>query len=140
MTTKNEDIDNIASKNKFSAMFTPWCNFQLPTYATFNETNVKLNSVNMPGSLAYLLALGTSTANNNANWLAIAGASRGNIPYLNKPLVNLTEDDINNYQRKIGVSINPIVQINPYGVIIWGNRTLNNNTSGLVASSFLNIR
>lgn len=141
---ETDDIINTiltnAPKNKFGAMFTPWCNFQFPSYQTFSSSKATLNSINMPGSLAYLLAFGTSVANGNANWLAAAGASRGYIPYLNKPLKYLTESEISSCQTKTGVSINPIAKINPYGVIIWGNRTLNNNTSGLIASSFLNIR
>lgn len=127
---------------KFGAMFTPWCTFQMPSYEVFDNSSTitRLSSINMPGSLAYLLAFGTSVSNNNANWLAAAGASRGNIPYLKAPLVQLTEADIDSYQERTGISINPIANISPYGVIVWGNRTLNNNASGLIASSFLNIR
>ena len=123
-------------------MFTPWCTFQFPSYEVFEDKGdhiEKLAPINMPGSLAYLLDFGTSIANNNANWLAAAGASRGYIPYLKSPLIYLNESQIESYQQKTGISINPIARINPYGVIIWGNRTLNNKASGLVASSFLNI-
>lgn len=140
---------------KFGAMFTPWCTFSFPTYEQFSDTisetvvgnrSIEFKNVNMPGSLAYLLAYGTSVANGNANWLAAAGASRGSIPYLVKPLVELTEAQIETYSlsksspKYSGVAINPIATINPYGTIVWGNRTLNKNASGLVASSFLNIR
>lgn len=137
--TKLKGGDN----GKFGAMFTPWCNFKLPSFESFTSKE-ELSPMNMPGSLAYLMAYAASISNNNASWLAIAGASRGGIPYLVKPLVELTEANIDDYSRYndnyLGTSINPIVKINPYGVIIWGNRTLHPNTTGLVASSFLNIR
>lgn len=139
METDSGEIPNSAD-GKYGAMFTPWCTFQFPKWDS--KKNTPLTS--MPGSLAYLLAFASSVNANNANWLAAAGASRGGIPYLEAPLVVLSEDDVNKYQRtndnNTGVSINPITNINPYGVIVWGNRTLNKNASGLVASSFLNIR
>lgn len=129
-----------SADGKYGAMFTPWCTFQFPKWDS--KENTPLTS--MPGSLAYLLAFASSINANNANWLAAAGASRGGIPYLEAPLVVLSEDDVAKYQRtndnNTGVSINPITNINPYGVIVWGNRTLNLNASGLIASSFLNIR
>ena len=135
--------DTPPANGKYGAMFTPWCTFQFSSQEIL-EPNVKLDTINMPGSLAYLLAFATSIGNNNPNWLAAAGASRGIIPNLVAPLEYLTEAQIdtyaltnNNYQ---GVAINPIAQINPYGVIVWGNRTLHQGVQGLVASSFLNIR
>lgn len=139
METDSGEIPNSAN-GKYGAMFTPWCTFQFPKWDS--KKNTPLTS--MPGSLAYLLAFASSVNANNANWLAAAGASRGGIPYLEAPLVVLSEDNVAKYQRtntnNTGVSINPITNINPYGVIVWGNRTLNPNASGLVASSFLNIR
>lgn len=139
METDSGEIPNSAD-GKYGAMFTPWCTFQFPKWDS--KKNTPLTS--MPGSLAYLLAFASSINANNANWLAAAGASRGGIPYLEAPLVVLSEDNVAKYQRtntnNTGVSINPITNINPYGVIVWGNRTLNPNASGLIASSFLNIR
>lgn len=137
---------NGIGSGKFGAMFTPWCTFQFSNHTSSDDDSqiFKLDEINMPGSLAYLLAFGTSVANNNANWLAAAGASRGIIPNLIAPLYKITEADIDEYQLSnveyIGKAINPIANINPYGTIVWGNRTLHQGNSGLVASSFLNIR
>lgn len=130
----------VGENGKYGAMFTPWCTFNFSS----KEAGFKMPLINMPGSLAYLLAFGMSVANNNPNWLAAAGASRGVISGLVEPLEYLTESQIDTYaltdEDYIGTAINPIAQINPYGVIVWGNRTLFNNVEGLVASSFLNIR
>ena len=136
------------TNGKFGAMFTPWCVFQFPSYEKFNITEWSnppyLKETSMPGSLAYLLAFAGSVANNNANWLAAAGANRGTIPYLIAPKYNLKESEIDKLQltetNYTGTAINPIATINPYGAIIWGNRTLHQSGTGLIASSFLNIR
>lgn len=51
-----------------------------------------------------------------------------------------------NHRNEGKVAVNPICNINPYGYIIWGNRTLHPvgaatvQQSDLVASNFLNIR
>lgn len=118
----------------YATMFTPW--------ATYDCVKSGI-SLALPGSFGYLMALSKSIKT-NPNWLAIAGASRGIIP--NFVALNTDEKFTNaiadSYQPRDGVAINPITNIKPYGYIIWGNRTLfNNSTNGnLIASSFLNTR
>jgi len=130
------------AKAKFSAGFTPWI------YIT-SELIVSPQSNTMPGSFGYLLAFAQSVAN-NPSWLAVAGASRGRIPSIVSPFVTIKYGEIeaNALQsREPGdYTVNPICNINPYGVILWGNRTLNpvglgtTQQQDLVASNFLNIR
>lgn len=118
------------------AAFTPWVNIK-GTAVTGTHT--------LPPSFAYLSALAVSIRT-NASWLAVAGATRGAIPNLdadaplniNKVLTNSIAEE--GYQNRIGVSINAITNIQPYGYRIWGNRTLKTNTENLVATSFLNVR
>lgn len=137
ITDIESSYGKIGDTSKYGAMFTPWCAFQFPKWDSEKITPL----TSMPGSLAYLLAFANSVANNNSNWLAAAGMNRGIVPYLEAPLVNLTQSDIDSYQKSDGgISINPITNITPQGVIVWGNRTLYNSTSGLIASNFLNIR
>ena len=95
----------------------------------------------MPASFAFLISLGRSIQT-NANWLAIAGVARGQVPYIvslntSERLTNTIADS---YQGRTGVAINAITEIRPYGLTIWGNRTCLKNVDNLVASSFLNIR
>ena len=59
----------------------------------------------------------------------------------------MTENDIDKMQpdgkKESDIAINPIVDMNPWGVRIWGNRTAyvsQEDNEGLVASSFANIR
>ena len=141
------DID----KSKYSAAFAPWgtytppciSNYLIGSYDKDGKAEYYPSIVNLPASFGYLLAAANSFNAGAANWSAIAGAARGNIPYLISLDEYYTESQINSIlQTNKSISINPIARINPFGDIIWGNRTLHDNTSkgGLTASSFLNIR
>lgn len=116
------------SFGEYGAMFTPWGSYQ-----------VSGEDFDMPASFGYLLALARSTSS-NPNWLAVAGATRGGVPNLIALNETITNAVAESYQSRTGVSINPITEINPYGNLIWGNRTLKFNTVNLTAKSFLNIR
>lgn len=132
----------------YCAAFTPWININYTTYKyDGGKKTVTSNFTSMPPSFAYLSALANSMKT-NASWLAVAGASRGQIPNLysekplniNKILTNAVAE--NTYQQRNAVSINAITNIKPFGNRIWGNRTLKNNANegNLTATSFLNIR
>lgn len=120
---------------EYSTMFTPWY--------TYTCTKTDVSNFAMPASYGYLMALAKSIVN-NANWLAIAGVSRGLVP---KYIAPLTTTKITNkiadtvYQPRNAVALNAITNIKPYGDCIWGNRTLITNSKGnLTAHSFLNVR
>lgn len=130
-------VDGIESFDDYSSiygtMFTPYATYRISDY------NV---DVMMPPSFAYLIALGNSISTGNPDYLSIAGVSRGIIPnllYLNEKINGAIADKL---QFRDAVSINPLLNINPYGIRIWGNRTLKNNSidEQLTAQSFLNIR
>lgn len=129
-----------SEKLKFGAGFTPWIHFQSADLA---------DPLEMPATFAYLLAFAQSVQI-NPSWLAVAGASRGRIPGLVSPFVSIKygEVEANALQtREQGkITINPICNINPFGYVVWGNRTLNpvglgtTQQNDLVATNFLNIR
>ena len=129
---------------EFAAMFTPWAGYTRATSEYDLIGNILTPvTVRLPASFAYLMALADSIKT-NANWLAIAGSARGTVINLapggmTTVIPNGVADEM---QPRNGVSINPITNINPYGNIIWGNRTLKNNADNgdLTASSFLNLR
>ena len=146
-------LDNI-NFAEYGAFFVPWA-----LYNTQANYNVGINSVTrlpqldsviMPPSFGYMMALAKSIRSNN-NWLAIAGIARGQVPYIRglyttRRLTNKTAAET--YQPRNGkTSLNGITDIKPYGLTIWGNRTMKNNEDnamggddGLTATSFLNIR
>jgi phage tail sheath protein FI len=78
----------------------------------------------------------------NANWLAIAGVTRGGVMNLSSGGMDTTISNgaADKMQPRDNISINAITNIKPYGYTIWGNRTLKKNAKNLVATSFLNIR
>lgn len=136
----NRDMASIDNA-EYGAMFTPWA-----TYAFATITDVEDHPAFMPASFGYLMCMASAIAT-SPNWLAMAGVTRGAVPNLqtlhtNTILSNVTAED---YQPKFGtgknVSINCITNIKPYGLCIWGNRTLQPmNPKGAVALNFLNTR
>lgn len=116
----------------YAAMFTP--------YGVYNCSTVN-KQVMLPASHGYLSSLAASVQV-NGNWMAAAGVNRGGVPNLISLCQNLTNAIADSYQNRDGISINPITNIKPYGLTIWGNRTLKNNAKkgDLTATSFLSIR
>ena len=116
----------------YAAMFTP--------YGVYNCSTVN-KQVMLPASHGYLSSLAASVQV-NGNWMAAAGVNRGSVPNLISLCQNLTNAIADSYQNRDGISINPITNIKPYGLTIWGNRTLKNNAKkgDLTATSFLSIR
>lgn len=125
----------------FAAMFTPWANYAISEY---NDSA----TMQLPGSFAYLLSLANSIRT-NANFLAVAGVARGQVPLLGSlnTVQKLTNAVADGYQHSdslqdYGTSINAITYINGYGYCIWGNRTLRvskGNRTG-TAMGYLNLR
>lgn len=121
---------------EFATMFTPWASYSLVS----EDKDVPSIQV-MPGSFAFTSALARSIRT-NANWLAIAGVSRGLVPNIRSlnTVQRLTNTIANQYQPRDGIAINAITNIRPYGLTIWGNRTLKKNVKNLTATSLLSIR
>jgi hypothetical protein len=131
----------------FGAMFTPWATYNRTT-SDYTEdedsvrTTIKVKALRAPASFAYLMSLADSIKT-NANWLAIAGAARGGVLNLadggmDVVIPNGVADAMQ--PRKEAIAINAITNIKPYGMTIWGNRTMKPITDNLVATDFLNIR
>jgi len=121
-----------AITSTYASMFTPWATYNCPT---------SVGQQTLPGSFGYLASL-AQAIQTNANWLAMAGVSRGIVPNLVSlnTTTKLTNAIADAYQPRTGMSINPITIIKPYGHVIWGNRTLKNNVQNLTATSYLNVR
>lgn len=112
--------------------------YVIPVYAnslTSGNTAVK-------PEYAWITAYLYSIAKGNAEWLAIAGASRGESsmtlscgPITESAIVAMQPSDE-------GMAINPIINSNPWGVRIWGARTAEkiDATKGIKGSHFANIR
>lgn len=137
----NEYFANTAN-TEFGAMFTPY-----GTYTCATAPDLERTSQIMPASFGYMMCV-AKAIKTSPNWLAMAGVTRGLVPNLKslhtaKILSNVIAE---NYQPKFGsadnkVSINAITNVKPYGLTIWGNRTLQPvKEKGTVALNFLNTR
>lgn len=87
---------------------------------------------------AYLRAL-SEAINNNQEWLPIANSSRGQVvaaPDLKVTKYHLDKEIIKDQDS---TSFNGIVTIKPYGNVIWGDRTLLQNSSSVSASSYISL-
>lgn len=147
-----QNSDSIKTNSDYGTMFTPWVDYNRITSdvnAADDSKATTTTHIELPASFAYLTCLADSIKT-NANWLAIAGVSRGLVQNIadggmtqfisNAAADNMQPRGANEGDKTVGIAINAITNIRPYGYTIWGNRTLVNNTEGLVAHSFLNIR
>ena len=133
------DAETVWGNGDFGAMFTPWATYNRISSDTLESKAKGTSAFRAPASFAYLTSLADSIKT-NANWLAIAGVTRGkvlNVGNMTNKIPNTVADAM---QPRTGMSINAITNIKPYGQTIWGNRTLKKNAENLVATSFLNIR
>ena len=153
-----DDIERVSGKNDFTiddlstyvtksfgnmtgeygAMFAPWAKYNRATSGGDDE------DMYLPASFGYLSALARSIKI-YPNFLAIAGAVRGQIPALagiraDEVIPNTVADKIQDRDTEELVSINSITRIKPYGDVIWGNRTMKKISEDLVAGNFLNLR
>lgn len=142
MESKATSLATVAN-GSYGTMFLPWMVMKL------NNAYIGITRSILPASFAYLKCLARSIRN-NPNWLAIAGVGRGLIPdciaaHTTKILTNAIAESYQIDPGKssdVGISINPITNIKPYGQCIWGNRTLAHMNSNRTefATNFLNIR
>lgn len=124
------NADNAPS---FAAGFTPWF------HATWTSGEDKVDA-DFPASFGYLLAFARSVKENPI-WKAVAGSFRGTIPELKGVKYEYTsaevevlaaraasaEVDLDGANDNVGFAINPIALENPFGYLVWGDRTLRVN-------------
>ena len=156
----NDSRGLFADSGEYGAMFTPWStynritsDYEVATYKKYEGTSMEKEEIRdvaltsttqlrAPGSFAYLMSLADSIKT-NANWMAVAGVTRGKVRNLaSDGMTTVIPNGVADAMqpRKNAVTINAITNISPYGYTIWGNRTLKPVEKNLVATNFLNIR
>ena len=129
-----EEVDK-ATGSLLSVGFVPWCE------CTTTISN-SMTTTEMPASYCYLNAYARSVQS-NANWFAGAGVTRGRVPGMVKPLIDIGESLMHILQGDTdglqNVTINPIFNAGTYGYRVWGNRMLSKNYQDLYMN-FLNVR
>lgn len=137
---------------EYAAVFYPNCDIKIEKFKELVSGKISSSTgeETMPAVYAYLVSFITSINKGNPEWLAVAGSVRGVVPNLVKPTDILGSADVDALQCRaaeldgandnVGCAVNPICNINPYGYLIWGNRTFKLNEGTLTATSFLNVR
>lgn len=143
-----QSIFEYSANGEFGAAMYPWAEYTCVSSLRSVETDPQKWTMHMPASFGYLMCL-AKAIKTSPNWLAMAGVSRGLVPNVKGLLTKgiLTNTIAEEMQPKFGekgkqtVSVNCITNIRPYGLCIWGNRTLKPmGPDGAVALNFLNTR
>jgi hypothetical protein len=116
-----------AYNSSYSAAFNPWASYVNP---------VDNSVIWMVPSLGYLLALSRSQIANPI-WFAAAGTERGRVPEIISLAYTVDSSTLDTWQGDQGI-INPIMTINRYGVLVYGNRTLYRSYGSSLTS--INVR
>ncbi len=98
-------------------------------------------STTMPSVWGYLADYGTCLGNGQ-EWLPIANSTRGSVESLGTPDLTVTKYYMDNeiIKDENGSSFNGIVNLRPYGSVIWGDRTLLKLTTSVKATAYLSLR
>ena len=155
---KDEDICGLKGRKylSYGAMYTPYAQYDLKK--TYVVDDKEIIAEYLPASFAYMICLAKQLNGSLPSYEATAGVGRGtvaNIHFNSKTnRYNLcTKEVLTNYianffnsplkaDRKDTISINALTQINPYGIVIWGDRTLmqKDKVLGIKATGIVNIR
>ncbi len=142
----------VANGLSYSAAFTPAFN---TTDELFKYTNGGTTAFyTIPASFGFLFAYARAIQN-NPEWYSAAGSFRGIITELSNVTYKYGYAECEQLQGRsktdgtidldgsgdnVGSAINPITYVDPFGTIIWGDRTFIVNDGATKASSFLNVR
>ena len=143
----------------YGAMFTPYAKYKLAN--NYKIEDELISTAYLPASFAYLTCLAKQLNGILPTYQAIAGVGRGSVTNISfetatNSYAMCTKEVLTNYianyyniPMKAGVgpegkliSINAITQINPYGMVIYGDRTLKEKDpiDGVKATGVLPIR
>lgn len=134
-----------AEQEAFGSAFIGWGRYKLTK--TYQVGDTKISEAILPACFGYLATLALNIKV-SPNWLAMAGTTRGLIPNLIELVTPINNAVANAYQPTKAETVagtralNAITNIKPYGLCVWGNRTLKKITEEhpLNGTAFLNTR
>ena len=153
-----QDVCGLAGLNylSYAALFTPYAQYNLQRKYVVGDREVSREY--LPASFAYMTCLAKQLNGPVPSYEATAGVGRGMVANVvfnrttNKYNV-CTKEVLTNYianyfnapmeaDGKTPISINALTQINPYGIVVWGDRTLlqKNKVLGVKATGIVSIR
>ena len=112
-----------------------------PNFVTSVSSGATTKTVTMPSTLGYLARYGTCLGNGQ-EWLPIANSTRGSVVDMGTPDLTVTKYymDTSIIKDEDGSSFNGIVNLRPYGSVIWGDRTLLKLANTVKATAYLSLR
>ena len=139
------DVDRINPVTKetvdnYGSAFIPYARYKCDT--VYNAITGNAYIFDTYASFGYLYAYAQAVKAGNPEYLAMAGFERGVLPNCVVLLQPITDAVANAIQPTDDYSINAICNVKPRGIMVWGNRTLKDNSvkHELTHQSFLNIR
>ena len=127
---------NMPAVNEYSGIFAP------TVFYSGIEDDAYDKNVELPASFHYL-ACASQSFSRYPEWFAVAGYNRGICNYaVQGTSITLGDAAVNALQTRAGndIGVNLVIKLRN-GYYLWGNRTgRKNETNGLIASNFLNIR
>lgn len=105
-----------AHDTSYAAAYAPWCYTKLPTG----------DKEWMAPSYLFLYTLGRSIKDGNMVYDAPAGVLKASMPQVIKPEYEIGGDVLNSWTSANPQSINPIMKLQSYGYVIYGQNTLYN--------------
>lgn len=136
----------------YSAAFTP--SFETTDELFLDTSSSSTKYYTIPASFGFLFAYARAIQN-NPEWYSAAGSFRGIITELSDVTYHYGYAECEQLQGRsktdgtidldaegdnVGSAINPITYVDPFGTIVWGDRTFIVNNGATIASSFLNVR
>lgn len=136
-TTLNSADSNPVPDGEYGALLLP----NLTSTLTLNSAaSIGSTILTMPSIYGYLINYGKSLAKGQ-EWLPMANSERGSVSSIGVTDLTVTKYnlDTNIIKDTDGVSFNGIVNLRPYGDVIWGDRTLLKLTTTVKATAYLSL-
>ena len=131
---KGKGLTTTEGQESYGAIF-------LPNFRTTLSVGTETLETTMPSVWGYLIKYGTCLGNGQ-EWLPIANSTRGSVESLGITDLTVTKYymDLNIIKDTNGSSFNGIVNLRPYGNVIWGDRTLLKLANTVKATAYLSLR
>ena len=127
-------LETTGGQESYGAIF-------LPNFTTSVSIGTTTNSITMPSIWGYLAKYGTCLGKGQ-EWLSIANSTRGSVADMGTPDLIITKYNMDEtiIKDNQGSSFNGIVNLRPYGSVIWGDRTLLKLVNKVKATAYLSLR
>lgn len=131
--------ENPLDHGEYGALYLPNITSTI-TLNSVSSLDSRTITLTMPSIYGYLIDYGKSLAKGQ-EWLPVANSERGSVSTIGTADLTVTKYnlDTNIIKDTNGTSFNGIVNLRPYGDVIWGDRTLLNLGDTVKATAYLSL-